>query len=107
MNRLETDLRAALQRKEPPSGFAERVQLRVAQAQRSRRSAFHAIRWLAAAALLLVATSSFAYWQREQQRRVQGEMARAEALRALQISSEKLNQALEKIRHRSEPKEKS
>jgi len=104
MNNFEEQLRASLQRCEPPAGFAERVQLRV---ERERRGLFSSPpRWLAAAVLLLVTSSGLLYWEHERRVQAEGEAARAEVMQALQISSEKLNLALKKINHINENKEK-
>lgn len=109
MNNFEDQLRAALQRKEPPAGFAERVQLRAhTEKERVRgRLLGRPSQWLAAAALLLVTSSGLLYWQHERQVQAEGERARAEAIQALQISSEKLNMVLKKLNHINETKEKS
>ena len=64
-------------------------------------------RWLAAAALLLVTSSSLLYWEHERRIQAEGEQARAEAMQALQISSEKLNLVFKKINRINENKEKS
>lgn len=104
MNDLETLLRASLQREEPGAGFVERVQLRIEQ-QRRRRS--RVTRWLAAAAFLFVCSGGWLYQEHMRKARIEGEIAKAEALQALRISSEKLNLALRKINHLHEPKEKS
>jgi hypothetical protein len=105
MNTFEEQLRAALQRKDPPEGFADRVLLRV---QRKRRwGSQPPRRWLAAAALLFITSGSLFYWRREQRIQAEGERARAELVQALQISSEKLNLALKRLNHVNENKEKS
>jgi hypothetical protein len=101
MKDLEERLRSALQRTEPPAGFAERVQSRVrsqaAQAPRFRvvLDLFlhsYRVRWVgvAATACLLVALG---VWRHEQQLRMraQGEHAREQVLQALRIASVKLN----------------
>jgi len=105
VNNFEEQLRASLQRREPSGGFAERVQLRV-QAERRRHLLLRRSRWFAAAAILLVASGGFSYWQHERRVQAEGEMARAEVMQALQISSEKLNLVLKKINHIDKNKEK-
>lgn len=105
MNHFEEKLSASLQRKEPSEGFAERVMARLPK--ESRWKGWRPRRWLAAAALLLVTSSSLLYWQRERRMQAEGEQARAELVQALRISSEKLNQALEKVNHINEKREKS
>ena len=102
MKDLEERLRSALQRTEPPAGFAERVQARVrTQSARAPRwtealNAFlHSfrLRWVGAVATvcLLVALGVW-HHAREQRLRAQGERAREQALQALRIASVKLNQ---------------
>jgi hypothetical protein len=70
MPRFEDDLRRALSRPEAPAGFAERVLARIEEL-RPRRSRARSWRWLAAAALVLMALGGLRYWQiqREEARR--------------------------------------
>jgi type VI protein secretion system component VasF len=79
MDDLEEQLRRALQREDPPEGFADRV---IERTHARRR----APRWLAAAAaVLVVAGAGYGYrWQ-------QGEKAKREVLLAFRITSAKLN----------------
>jgi hypothetical protein len=90
--KLENELQAALRRKEPPPGFADRVLARVPSAPvgRPRRTW---VRWFAAmAASLLLAGGGLEY--RHYQR---GERAKAEVLLAVRIAASKLNQAQKKV----------
>ena len=94
MDRLEEQLRRALQRVEPPPGFAERVLERAsgqAEAQgwwRRLIEVFRAPRrrWAAAAVAGLVVLAGIGY--ERQMRRRQGELAREQVLEALEITAE-------------------
>jgi hypothetical protein len=84
MRDFEQELRSALSRRDPPPGFADRVVARL-PARRGRP------RWLALVAALLIAIVSFTLWQQQrQQRRIAAEKARAELIRALEITSSSL-----------------
>jgi uncharacterized protein HemX len=87
MTDFEDELRSALRREEPPSGFAARVMTRTG-AQAPRRKG-----WLAAAiaACLLLSMGGFEY------RQYQGRKAKQELLLALEIASGKLNMAQKKV----------
>ena len=90
MSRLDDELRIALQRTDPPPGFAARV---LAQAEiRSSRCRW----WTAAiaAALLLAGGLEF---ERERRIRAQGELAKQQVLLALRITGSKLQFVKEKI----------
>jgi hypothetical protein len=78
MDELENQLRRALERVDPPAGFAERAIART-------RAKDTTPRWLAAAAALLVLTGAgYAYRWHE------GQTAKREVLLALRITSAKL-----------------
>jgi hypothetical protein len=79
---LDEELKRALQRKEPPPGFRERVL--AATKQRSRYS----WRPLAAAALLTLVVGGTTARYIEQRR--EGERAKEQVLLALRITSQKL-----------------
>jgi hypothetical protein len=90
MDRLEQELKAALGRKDPPAGFAERVLREAARApargtalpQRNRPWP----RWLAAAAaVVLCAGAGLGY------RQYRGEVARQQVMQAFRIASVKVN----------------
>ncbi len=93
MDRLEEQLRRALQRVDPPPGFAERVLERASsQAEapgwwRRFTEVFLAPRrrWAAAAVAGLVILAGIGY---ERQMRRQGELAREQVLEALEITAE-------------------
>jgi hypothetical protein len=79
---LEQELQHALSRKDPPEGFADRVE---AAAERPRSST-PASRWLAlAASIVLLVGGGAAY------RRHQGEAAKRQLMAAMRITAVKLN----------------
>jgi hypothetical protein len=105
MNQFENELRRALQRVEPPQGFAERVLART-QTDHSELApsrwwagflGTRGLRWAAACALSVVlATSGFLY-QRAMERR-RGEAAKEQLMLALRITSSKLQVAEQGLR---------
>lgn len=119
MKPLEDELRGALRRIDPPAGFAGRVMARVEQKNgvrpatgwlwplrswlrvwRGAWSTQRAVLGLAATAAALVLAFSFLAWRHyrivEEQR--QGELARAQVIQALHITSVKLNRVRTKVR---------
>ena len=107
--KLEDELRTALERIEPPEGFAARVvaRARLQDLARSDRPARPSARatgrsWfvvLAAAASLTVATSSGLFFL-EQQKRADAERARGLALQALRLASAELRQIQSRVVNR-------
>ena len=83
MERLEEELRKALQRQQPGE-----------ERQRTPWWAGARLRWAAAAALCVVVLSGWGYRER---RREQGEAARQQAITALQIAGAKLRLAQAKV----------
>ena len=121
MNRLEDELKKALERVEPPAGFAERVLLRAAQAKeeepvRSRRwlglfgfgvAGTGGLRWAAACALCVVLAASGVIYERDMQRR-RGEEAKDQVMLALRITGSKLQiaeQSLKELDSSSQPRQ--
>ena len=87
MNDLETRLKSALVRVDPPADFAGKV------LARTRRTPWTTLRpWLAAAALLLVLGGTWAV-KAEEQRRAREARAEAQLELALRIASHRLNEA--------------
>ena len=94
MDWFEKELSRALERKDPPRGFAERVTARVAgqggapvETRSGRPRAFGLPRWLpVAAALLLIAGSGEQAWRRHQ-----GMVAKQQVMLAMRITAGKLN----------------
>ncbi len=97
MHRIEDELKAALARREPPAGFADRVMERILAGRPRRSSIPHS--WMAAAAALLIAMlGGGAYeYQRAERIRLQGERAKAELVFALELASQKLHTAKSKV----------
>ena len=84
MSWIEDELRVALQRREPPDGFAQRV---IGRARRPRPQwRFVAI---AAAILLIFSVGLFRYQKAAAERR-SGEVARQQLVLAIQIAAGKL-----------------
>jgi hypothetical protein len=84
---LDDELRAALRREDPSSGFTGRVMARTQSRPVSR------IVWAAAiAAMLMIGLVSTAEY-----RQIQGERAARQAVLALRIAAEKLNMTRDKV----------
>jgi hypothetical protein len=103
MSGLEEDLKNAFQPKEPSSDFADRVMAQIAalpprpESLWRRVSAWmrpHRLHWVPAGVLacMLLAGGIFQY-RHYQERRREGEIAKAQVMLALQIASGKLNHA--------------
>lgn len=91
---LEDELKLALQRKEPPPGFRERV-LRQAESLSYVRQPLRLSRRLAAAALLTVLLGGTTAHFIEQWR--EGERAKEQVLQALRITSHELRDTRQHI----------
>jgi len=89
---LEDELKLALQRKEPPAGFRERVL--AATSARTERPR-HPFRSLAAAALLTMLLGGTTAHFIEQRR--EGERAKEQVLQALRITSHELRDTRQQI----------
>jgi type VI protein secretion system component VasF len=85
---FEDQLREALRRRDPSSGFAERVIARANPARRARPA------WAIAAIAAMLAVGVFGF-QEYQQRRA--EDARRQAMLALSITAKKLNLFRDKV----------
>jgi hypothetical protein len=106
MNRLEDELKRALQRIEPPAGFAERVLARAERVedekpQHSRRwldlFGVGSLRWATACALCIVLATSGVLYERDMQRR-RGEEAKDQLMLALRITGSKLQIAEQSLK---------
>ena len=107
MKDLENELRKALERREAPDGFAERVLAQLEPAPTPKpgwREALISLvrvprlRWAAAAVVAcLVLTFGALHYRHVAQERVAGEAAKAQVMQALRIASSKLNVTLKKV----------
>jgi hypothetical protein len=95
MSPLENELKSAMRRRDAPDGFADRVMERVPA--RKGRSWPHPWFAAAAAAMIAILGSGVYEQQRAAQMRREGERAKAELVMALEIASEKLQQARAKV----------
>ena len=107
MNRLDEELKKALQRVEPPAGFAERVLAKAAAENREKTRSWpwfdwfgaSGLRWATACALCIAfATSGLIYHHEEHKR---GEQVKAQLMLALRITSSKLQIATQNVRELS------
>jgi hypothetical protein len=102
MTRLEDELRAALQREEPPVGFADRVLALAASRKRNLwvrltdAFAVPRLRWATAVIAVLVMASGVGI-RIQEQRRAEGEAAKRQVMLALRITSEKWQVAAKEI----------
>jgi len=87
MDRLEGELRRALAREDAPEGFAERVMARTA------RQPVAARRWLAVAAMVVVAIGGGAAWRQHQ-----GQEAKREMLLALRLAAAPIHRVQLEVR---------
>ena len=98
---LDEELKSALERREPPPGFTERVLARVAAAGGPRRSWLPVwLAWPATARWALAGgiAGLLVFAGITEQRRRQGEIAKERVVLALHIAGAKLNYAQRKVR---------
>jgi hypothetical protein len=104
MNRLEEELRNAMQRKEPPEGFAGRVLARVQETRQSAWTGIFAsrgLRWALAGAMCLALAVAGVEYKRAHDERARGEAAKQQLMLALRITADKLQLAQEKVQQHS------
>lgn len=106
MTQLEEKLKQALQRVEPPAGFADRVLALAAKAEKDQRKrprrwadffATGGLRWAAACALCVLLAASGAVYERDLQQR-RGEAAKEQLMLALRITGSKLQIAQQSLK---------
>ena len=105
MNRLEDDLRIAMQREEPPEGFVERVLAEAGAAKRSAWSRFFAwpgLRWALAGAMCLMLAVGGIEYKRAHDERARGKAAKEQLMLALRITADKLQLAQTKVQQHSD-----
>jgi len=102
MNEFEDRLKEALQRREPPVGFAERV---IAAVPSHRNGPLLVMHWrsaMAIAAVLLVMFSAGLFeWHRQAERARQAEAANRQLMFALKLAAEKLQRVQNRIERSS------
>lgn len=119
MKPMEEELKSALEGREAPAGFTERVMARIPAVPPQRRSwrttlaslfRYPRLRWAATAALALLIVTG-ANLVRRHEERVKGEAARRELVFALRFAGNKLNATMRQAgaieRRNAEPGEKS
>ena len=98
MSDFEQDLRKALSHRDPPPGFADRVVARVPRRTFSRQ-------WLALAAAILIVIAGLSMWQlRQREARLAADRARADLIRALEITTSSLETARILLQRQTERK---
>ena len=104
MDDFEKELRAQLQARSAPGGFADRVMARVPmrQAPRGMFLGFGLPVWRWAVAAVLVAVMVLGGIERDHQRRLAGERAREQVLLALRITGSTLRNVQQKVSARDE-----
>jgi len=112
MNRLEEELKQALQRKQPSPDFTDRVMARLAEPAPPAKKPFGPfwlgnfrwpiLHWAGAtlAICLLLSLAALRYQHFREEKR-EGETAKIQVIRALQIASSKLNHAQHLVKNRT------
>jgi hypothetical protein len=97
MNEFEDRLREALQRREPPEGFAERVIARVPQ----RRATVWTMHWRSVAAIAAVLVVTFSAglfeWHRQVERANRAEAANRQLMYALRLMATKIERVQNRL----------
>jgi hypothetical protein len=103
MNPLDDELRRSLRRVDAPEGFADRVRARIetpATIAPVTNSGWVKTALALAATLAIVAGGT--WYRAQEQRRAQGEEAKRQVLRSLNIASSKLRAIEMKVNHRED-----
>jgi len=105
MNEMDEQLKRALQRCEPPDGFAERVLARVGRepsptAKHLAWTLWHrpALRWATAAALVAVAATGIGYHIHQRKEEAEAKTAKQQVMLALRITGSKLRVAKQRVK---------
>ena len=104
MDRFEEQLKNALRRESPSSGFASRVQARVARETKAsprRWLWFPRKRWAVAFALCVAVIGGLEY-RRVEEEKLRGEAARQQVMVALRLASSKIQFVQSKVQHLSD-----
>jgi len=116
MNPFDEELKRALQRVDPPAGFADRVLARTARAERKNHASaskwtwffgMGGLRWAAACALCVLLAASGAIYEHDLQQRRRGEAAKEQLMLALRITGSKLQiaeQSLQELDSAGQPR---
>lgn len=105
MNEIDEQLKRALQRCEPPEGFADRLLARLEE--KSSLAGEHpalrlwrwpALRWGAVAALVAVAATGIGYQIRQRQEEAEAKVAKQQVMLALRITGSKLRVAKQRVK---------
>jgi hypothetical protein len=91
---LENDLKRALRRQAPPSGFAGRVMQRIEEGEKPKRPVW----WRAAAASVTLAVLLGGYATHRVVEHRRGERAKEQVLTAMRIAGEKVRYAQQEVR---------
>jgi hypothetical protein len=91
--RVEEELRRALNRAEPPDGFADRVMARIPERQRAGSQGW----WYAVLAALLALLTVFTTQRISEQRRERAHETERQVVFALALAAEKLDHVNEKL----------
>lgn len=92
---LENDLKRALRRQAPPSGFAGRVMQRIEAGEKPKR---RPVWWRAAAASVTLAVLLGGYATHRVVEHRRGERAKEQVLTAMRIAGEKVRYAQQEVR---------
>lgn len=112
MSRLDDELRNALRREAPPTGFEARLMARLAAEPKRatglgrwlRLPAWHLplMTRLAFTAALCLMVIAGVHYERERQERIEGEAAKVKLMQALRVTGTQLQAVHEKVRELSE-----
>lgn len=95
MKELDDELRLALERRDPPAGFEQRVMARIGERPRVRTGVPRW--WGAIAAMLLIGSTATYEYNRAERKRMEAERAKAELIFVLQTTSAEIQQAKFKL----------